>query len=245
MGKKQKYKSIDMLGYEIFAANMDECLEVVLSKEKVHIVSGNPEVLYTGLNDKNLFDNFTSDKSLIIPDGVGVQISAKILKTPVEEKIAGIELMKKILEKCEDSGEGIYLLGASEENLKACVANILRDYPRINISGYHNGFFDLDNPREILEEIKEKKPMAVFVAMGCPRQEKFIVRYMDELPCKIFMGVGGSFDVIAEKVNRAPRWMIDIGMEWAYRVAKEPWRIKRLGSIPKFIWTVTKSRGKN
>ena len=98
---------------------------------------------------------------------------------------------------------------------------------------------------EILEEIKEKKPMAVFVAMGCPRQEKFIVRYMDELPCKIFMGVGGSFDVIAEKVNRAPRWMIDIGMEWAYRVAKEPWRIKRLGSIPKFIWTVTKSRGKN
>ena len=205
----------------------------------------NPEVLYTGLNDKNLFDNFTSDKSLIIPDGVGVQISAKILKTPVEEKIAGIELMKKILEKCEDSGEGIYLLGASEENLKACVANILRDYPRINISGYHNGFFDLDNPREILEEIKEKKPMAVFVAMGCPRQEKFIVRYMDELPCKIFMGVGGSFDVIAEKVNRAPRWMIDIGMEWAYRVAKEPWRIKRLGSIPKFIWTVTKSRGKN
>ena len=245
MGKNQKYKSIDMLGYEIFAANMDECLEVVLSKEKVHIVSGNPEVLYTGLNDKNLFDNFTSDKSLIIPDGVGVQISAKILKTPVEEKIAGIELMKKILEKCEDSGEGIYLLGASEENLKACVANILRHYPRINISGYHNGFFDLDNPREILEEIKEKKPMAVFVAMGCPRQEKFIVRYMDELPCKIFMGVGGSFDVIAEKVNRAPRWMIDIGMEWAYRVAKEPWRIKRLGSIPKFIWTVTKSRGKN
>ena len=245
MGKNQKYKSIDMLGYEIFAANMDECLEVVLSKEKVHIVSGNPEVLYTGLNDKNLFDNFTSDKSLIIPDGVGVKISAKILKTPVEEKIAGIELMKKILEKCEDSGEGIYLLGASEENLKACVANILRDYPRINISGYHNGFFDLDNPREILEEIKEKKPMAVFVAMGCPRQEKFIVRYMDELPCKIFMGVGGSFDVIAEKVNRAPRWMIDIGMEWAYRVAKEPWRIKRLGSIPKFIWTVTKSRGKN
>lgn len=244
MGKNQRYNSIDILGYEIFAANMDKCLEYVLSKEKVHIVSGNPEVLYTGLNDKKLFKNFTCDKSLIIPDGVGVQISAKILKTPVEEKIAGIELMKKILEKCEESGEGIYLLGASEENLKACVANILRDYPRINIYGYHNGFFDLDNPREILEEIKEKKPMVVFVAMGCPRQEKFIVRYIDELPCKIFMGVGGSFDVIAEKVNRAPRWMINMGMEWAYRVAKEPWRIKRLGSIPKFIWTVTKSRGK-
>ena len=72
----------------------------------------------------------------------------------------------------------------------------------------------------------------------------FIVKYMDELPCKIFMGVGGSFDVIAEKVNRAPRWMINIGMEWAYRVSKEPWRIKRLGSIPKFIGIVIKNRGK-
>ena len=66
---------------------------------------------------------------------------------------------------------------------------------------------------------------------------------MDELPCKIYMGVGGSFDVIAEKVKRAPKWMINIGMEWAYRVAKEPWRIKRLGSIPKFIMDVVKSRG--
>lgn len=157
--------------------------------KKVHIVSGNPEVLYVGLNNKELFKNFISDKSVIIPDGVGVQISAKILKTPVKEKIAGIELMKKILEKCEKTGESIYLLGASEENLKACVANIVRDFPKINIAGYHNGFFDLNNPKEILEEIKEKKPMAIFVAMGCPRQENFIVKYMDELPCKIFMGL--------------------------------------------------------
>ncbi len=74
--------------------------------------------------------------------------------------------------------------------------------------------------------------------MGCPRQEKFIVKYMDILPAKIFMGVGGSFDVIGEKVSRAPKWMINIGMEWFYRVAKEPWRIKRLGSIPRFLYLV-------
>ena len=154
-----------------------------------------------------------------------------------------IEVMKKIIGECEKRKESIYLLGASEENLKTCVANIVRDYPDIKIAGYHNGFFDLNNPGIILEEIKEKKPTALFVAMGCPRQETFIIKYMNDLPCKIFMGVGGSFDVIAEKVNRAPKWMINIGMEWAYRVAKEPWRIKRLGSIPKFIWTVAKSRG--
>ena len=245
MGKKEKFKSIDILGYNIFSENIEKCVKTIFSYDKVHVVSGNPEVLYTGLNNKELYDNFTAKSSLIIPDGVGVQISGKILKTPVEEKIAGIELMKRIISECEKNGEGIYLLGASEENLKACVANILRDYPKINISGYHNGFFDLEDPKEILEEIKSKKPLALFVAMGCPRQEIFITKYMNELPCKIFMGVGGSFDVIAEKVNRAPRWMINIGMEWAYRVSKEPWRIKRLGSIPKFISIVIKSRGKS
>ena len=117
MGKAERYGNIDMLGYKIFASDMNSCLEKVFSMKKVHIVSGNPEVLYVGLNNKELFKNFISDKSVIIPDGVGVQISAKILKTPVKEKIAGIELMKKILEKCEKTGESIYLLGASEENL--------------------------------------------------------------------------------------------------------------------------------
>lgn len=83
-----------------------------------------------------------------------------------------------------------------------------------------------------------KQPYVLFVAMGCPRQETFIAKYMNVLPCKVFMGVGGSFDVIAGKVNRAPKWMINIGLEWLYRVVKEPWRIKRLSSIPKFIFKV-------
>ena len=96
MGKKEKFKSIDILGYNIFSEDIEKCVKTVFSYDKVHIVSGNPEVLYTGLNNKELFDNFTSKSSLIIPDGVGTQISGKILKTPVQEKIAGIELMEKV-----------------------------------------------------------------------------------------------------------------------------------------------------
>ena len=244
MSKKDVYRSINILGYNIFSGTKEQCINKINQMEKLHIISGNPEVLYTGLYDKALFNNFVSNNSLIIPDGVGVQIAGKVLKTPVEEKIAGIELMKEIIKLCEENGDSIYLIGASEENLNLCISNIYRDYPNINISGFHNGFFDLDNAEEIISDIKEKNPKVLFVAMGCPRQENFIIKYMDELPCKIYMGVGGSFDVIAEKVNRAPRWMINIGMEWAYRVAKEPWRIKRLGSIPKFLWIVAKSRGK-
>lgn len=233
---------INILGYKIYKKTLNECMEKINTFEKVHIVSGNPEVLYTGLHNKLLLENFTSDKALIIPDGVGTQISAKILKTPVDEKIAGIDLMREILKDCEYTGKGVYLLGSSEENLKSCIINLFRDYPKLNIVGYKNGFFDMENPKEILEEIIDKTPYAVFVAMGCPRQENFIVKYMNMLPAKVFMGVGGSFDVIGEKVNRAPKWMISIGMEWFYRVAKEPWRIKRLGSIPRFLWLVVTRR---
>lgn len=236
---------IDILGYKIFKNSLNDAINYIDKKSKIHIISGNPEVLYTGLNNKKLFKNFTSDDSLIIPDGVGIQIAAKYLKTPVKEKIAGIDLMKEIIKKLSLENKSIYLLGTTDENLKACVANIIMEFPEINIAGYRDGYFNIDNPFELLEDIKEKKPYAIFVAMGCPRQEEFIVSYMNELPCKIFMGVGGSFDVIAEKVNRAPKWMIKLGLEWLYRVLKEPWRIKRLGSIPKFLLLVVSGNKNN
>ncbi|MDV4150654.1 WecB/TagA/CpsF family glycosyltransferase [Clostridium sp. AL.422] len=233
---------INILGYKIFKNSLRDAIEYIDMKDKIHIISGNPEVLYTGLNNKTLFENFTSSSSIIIPDGVGVQIAAKFIKTPVKEKIAGIDLMKEIIKKLSLENKSIYLLGTKEENLKACVANIIVQFPNVNIAGYRNGYFNIDNATEVLEEIKEKKPHAIFLAMGCPMQEEFIVRYMNELPCKIFMGVGGSFDVIAEKVNRAPKWMIKLGLEWLYRVSKEPWRIKRLGSIPKFLLLVIRRK---
>lgn len=235
-------KHIRILGYNIFSGTRKEALNNVFNYDKVHIISGNPEVLFTGLNNDELFENFTSNTGFIIPDGVGTQISGKILTTPVEEKIAGIELMKDIIKRCEEEGQGIYLLGAAEESVNACVENLLKEHPKLKILGYRNGFFDIDNAGEIIKDINSKQPLALFVAMGCPRQEKFIVKYMDELNVKIFMGVGGSFDVIGQKVKRAPRWMINIGMEWAYRVIKEPFRIKRLGSIPKFLWMVIRSK---
>ena len=243
MKRNMKENYISILRYKIYSLSKKECLNEIFKRKKVHIISGNPEVLYRGLDDKVLFNNFISDDALIIPDGVGTQIAAKMLKTPVSEKIAGIEIMKEIITKCEEAGDSIYLVGAEEETLKTCVENLKKDHPKLIIAGYKNGFFDLDNCDELLADIKRKKPKVLFVAMGCPRQEKFIIKYFNELPVEIFMGVGGSFDVIADKVKRAPRWMINVGCEWAYRVAKEPWRIKRLGSIPKFLLKVASSRG--
>lgn len=227
---------VEILNYNIFSGTKNELINEVINRKKVNIISGNPEVLYSGLYNKNLFRSFTNDESIIIPDGVGTVITSKLLRRPVKEKIAGIEVMDEIIRYCNDNEKPIYLLGAKEETLRQCILSLKDKYKDLNIAGYHNGYFNLNDCQDIIEDINKCKPFAIFVAMGCPRQETFIENYKKLIQCNIFMGVGGSFDVIAGNVNRAPRWMINLGFEWLYRVSKEPWRIKRLTSIPKFMF---------
>lgn len=234
-----------ILGYKVFNGSKDELMEFIEGLEQVNIVSGNPQVLYSGLKNKFLFESFNDDKSIIIPDGIGTVICSKIVKEPVEEKIAGIEVMNEIIRKCAEEGKGIYLVGAKQEILNECIINLKTKYVDLNILGSHDGFFDLDDCEDIVSDIEKKQPYAVFVAMGCPRQEIFIDKYLERFKCRFIMGVGGSFDVIAGKVKRAPKWMINLGMEWLYRVIKEPFRIKRLAAIPKFIFRVVISNEKN
>lgn len=232
----------NILGYKVFNKSKSELLKKIDGMDKVNIVSGNPEVLYSGLNNEMLNNSFNSEYSIIIPDGVGTVIASKIVKEPVEEKIAGIEVMHEMLLKCAREGKGVYLLGAQEEVLQECRKNLEKTIEGLKIVGLHNGFFDLDNCKDIVDDIKKSNPWALFVAMGCPRQEKFIEEHMDELPCTFYMGVGGSFDVFSGNTTRAPKWMISLGLEWLHRVLKEPWRIKRLISIPKFLWRVVIKR---
>ena len=230
--------------YEIFNDNMEHLLRSINDFEKVHIISGNPEVLNNGLQNNMLLDNFTSENSIIIPDGISIVICSKIVGSPVKEKIAGIELMDSIVRNCEKQDQGIYLLGSTKETVDMCNINLRTKYRKLSILGSHDGYFEMDNCEEILLEIEKVKPQVLFVAMGCPRQELFISKYMDRLPCKVFMGVGGSFDIIAGNLKRAPKWMINMGLEWLYRVSKEPFRIKRLSTIPKFVLMVIKEKYK-
>lgn len=231
----------NILGYKVFNETKENFLKEIDKRDKTIVISGNPEILYNGLENEKLNKLFNGKDSIIIPDGVGTVLAAKMVKNPVKEKIAGIEVMKAIIEKCEKEGKGIYLLGAEEEILKLCKENIKKTFPNIKIVGSHNGFFDLNNCNDIIEDIKKSNPWGLFIAMGCPRQENFIVNYINELNCNFYMPVGGSFDVFAGKVNRAPKWMLSLGLEWLYRVLKEPWRIKRLGVIPKFLLRVLRN----
>jgi N-acetylglucosaminyldiphosphoundecaprenol N-acetyl-beta-D-mannosaminyltransferase len=228
--------------YKIFSHSMKELINSTDNYKKLHIVSGNPEVLISGLKNSEMLNNFTSENTIIIPDGISTVICSKIVRQPVKEKIPGIEVMDAIVRRCEKEKQGIFLLGATKDTVDMCNINLRSKYPKLNIVGSHDGYFNLEHCEDLLLDIEKLKPEVLFVAMGCPRQEMFIIKYMDRLPCRVFMGVGGSFDIIAGKFKRAPKWMINLGLEWLYRVAKEPFRIKRLSSIPKFILMVIKEK---
>lgn len=233
-----------ILDFKVFNEDKDSLMKYIEKYEKVNIVSGNPEILLNGMKNSKLKESFNAETSLIIPDGIGTVLASKIVKDPVKEKIAGIDVVKEILMKAEKEKKSIYLLGAEEEVLVKCIENIKKQHPSLNIAGSNNGFFELNNCKDIIEDIKSKDIYAIFVAMGSPRQEIFIDKILHDSNIKIFMGVGGVFDVFAGKVNRAPKWMISLGLEWLYRTIKEPFRIKRLGAIPKFLIQVVKNRKK-
>lgn len=233
-----------ILDFKVFNEDKDSLMKYIEKYEKINIVSGNPEILLNGMKNSKLKESFNAETSLIIPDGIGTVLASKIVKDPVKEKIAGIDVVKEILMKAEKEKKSIYLLGAEEEVLVKCIENIKKQHPSLNIAGSNNGFFELNNCKDIIEDIKSKDIYAIFVAMGSPRQEIFIDKILHDSNIKIFMGVGGVFDVFAGKVNRAPKWMISLGLEWLYRTIKEPFRIKRLGAIPKFLIQVVKNRKK-
>ena len=231
----------NLTGYKIYVGDKKDLLLKIKahlfcsSNKKLNIVSGNPEVLFNGINNKSLGKFFKREENLIIPDGVGVIVLLKIFKKYVTKKIAGIEIMEDVL-KISDSGKlGVYFLGSTTENLDFAIKNISNKYPDIFIKGSHNGYFDENEEEKIIRDINEFKTDVLFIAMGSPKQDIFIAKHIDKLNCKIFMGVGGSFDVYAGKVKRAPKIMIKFGLEWLYRVMNEPFRIKRLISIPKFF----------
>ncbi|MBE6062398.1 MAG: WecB/TagA/CpsF family glycosyltransferase [Clostridium butyricum] len=232
----------NILGFEVFNKDMQTFMEYIEKYEKVNIVSGNPEILFNGFNDNKLKENFKSKNSIIIPDGVGTLIASKLVKNPIAERIPGIEVVKEVLKKANNEKKSIYLVGAKQEVVEECVKKIKKEFPDLIIAGYHNGFFDMNNCDDLVNDIIEKSPYAVFAAMGSPRQEIFINKIMPHVNTKIFMGVGGVFDIFAGKLKRAPKWMIDLGLEWLYRVVKEPVRIKRLASIPKFLALVLRNR---
>lgn len=177
---------------------------------------------------------------LTVPDGIGVVWAARRLGTPLKERVPGIELLEKLMALAATKGYTVYFLGSRPgvaEEAKRCLQE---RYSNLQVVGTHHGYFDAEEEAEIFSQLETIQPDILVVALGAPKQELWLMRHGERLPVKVALGVGGSLDVMSGQVKRAPPVWQRLGLEWLYRILKEPKRLKRAGQLPRFVWLVFK-----
>lgn len=237
---KQYFEKIYKDGFSSF---MQEIEDKVTRDEKTFVITANPETLMIGEETPEFDSVLKSDNTIIVPDGIGVVKAAGILGYMVKERVTGVEIVQGLLEILNAQNKSLYLLGAKEEVLEQFVLKIKSTYPDIQLAGYKNGY--IQDKDAAFDEIVESKPDAVLVALGIPAQELLIAKHYNRFSKGIFIGVGGSFDVLSGSKKRAPKIFIKLNLEWLYRIVCEPKRIKRFyRSNVKFIAKVKEMREK-
>lgn len=227
-----------------FTSFMKEIEDKVSQNEKTFVITANPETLMIGEEMPEFDAILKSEDTLIAPDGIGVVKAAGILGYPVKERVTGVEIVQRLLEILNAQGKSLYLLGAKEEVLEKFVEKIEKEYPNVRLVGHQNGY--ITDKDAVFQKIVELQPDAVLVALGIPAQELLIAKYYSQFEKGIFIGVGGSFDVLSGTKKRAPKIFIKLNLEWLYRITSEPKRIKRFyRSNVKFIAKVKEMRDKN
>ncbi|GAA5415803.1 N-acetylglucosaminyldiphosphoundecaprenol N-acetyl-beta-D-mannosaminyltransferase [Paraliobacillus ryukyuensis] len=209
-------------------------------QQKQFFVTANPEIVMLA-NEQPNYKAIVNQADYILPDGSGIVLASKIMRQPIEERIPGFEVMTHLIGYAEEEELGCYFLGADELVLEEFIKRIKQLHPNLVISGYHHGFFDLDD-QQVVDDVKQSKADMVFVALGSPRQEQWIVKHYESFNKGLFMGVGGSFDVIAGKVKRAPKGWIKLNLEWLYRLLQQPFRWKRILKVFHFMFRVAIKR---
>ena len=240
---------ITILGVKIDNITRDEAGEITetLIKESNKtckmIFAPNVEFIMMAQKDKEFFD-LLQESSLSTPDSIGVMIGAKLQKKCFKERIPGQSYFRKIIELSNEKGYSIYLLGGKPGIPEKTKENLEKIFPKVNIVGVHNGYFDENEEKEVIKEINELQPNVLFVALGAPRQEKWINKHRNELKVDVAAGQGGTYDYEAGKIKRAPIWIQKIGMEWFWRLCREPSRIKRQLVLPVYLFKVLFAKDK-
>ncbi|WP_051340461.1 WecB/TagA/CpsF family glycosyltransferase [Azospirillum halopraeferens] len=221
-------RRVEFLGVPMDPLDMDETVRIIDAAiaEGVclkHVVV-NVSKLVQMRSDAGLHADVV-DSDLINIDGMGVVWGARLAGRTVPARVAGIDLMDRVLALCAKRGYRPYILGAKQEVLERAVANIRARYPDLTFAGFRNGYFKREDEPAIVEEIRASGADCLFVAISSPTKERFTQQYRDRLGVKFLMGVGGSVDVMAGITRRAPDWMQRAGLEWLYRVLQEPRRM--------------------
>jgi N-acetylglucosaminyldiphosphoundecaprenol N-acetyl-beta-D-mannosaminyltransferase len=219
-----------LLGTPIHGITMAEALDrvdvAITRRDRLHIAVINAAKLVNMRRDPVLRrDVVTAD--LVVADGMSIVWAGRLLGLPVPERVAGIDLMLEMLRRGDERSYRIYCLGATTEILDLVAARLATDYPRVQVVGRRHGYFSADEEPGIVAEIASARPDILFVAMSSPKKEAFLSRWRDQLGVPVCHGVGGSFDVFAGKVSRAPERWQRLGLEWLYRLKQEPRRLWR------------------
>ncbi|MFN0194270.1 MAG: WecB/TagA/CpsF family glycosyltransferase [Aestuariivirga sp.] len=219
---------LSLLGTPVDALSMDETLsrieDAICSRRRLHHVAMNVAKLVKMRQDPDLrIDVEKAD--LIGIDGMGIVAAARVLRLPVTQRVAGIDLMYAVLELCSREGYRPYILGAKRDVLDAAIENAQRMWPGLRLAGSCDGYFSAKDEDAVVDGIRQSKADCLFIAMPTPRKERLIARYRDDFGVPFVMGVGGSIDVLAGHVKRAPPIWQRFGLEWLYRVYQEPSRM--------------------
>lgn len=232
---------INILGVHVDAIDMNEAVAKVkgfLENDGANAVfTPNSEIMMAAYRDEK-FKDILNSAEMIIADGVGVVYASRILKRPLPERVAGFDLACRTLEEVSDGNKSVYFFGGKPGVCELAIENLKKKYPDLCVSGFSDGYFDDEKEKKIIEDIKEKKPDILFVCLGAPKQELWISKHKDELGAKVLLGVGGTLDVLAGTAKRAPVFFQKTGLEWLYRLLKQPKRIGRMLDLPKFGFTV-------
>ena len=225
---KVQKKTVKLFGINIHPLGMLEVLNIVneciISKQSLHVGMLNAAKVVNMKRNPALGEDVASS-NLILADGSAVVLASKILHKKLPERVAGIDLMHAILERGDKLGYRVFCLGASEEISQEIERQINKHYPGVIIAGRQNGYFSDDQQEQVANDIAAANADVLFVAITSPKKEQFMAKWGELMRVPVVHGVGGSFDVFAGKVKRAPLIWQKLGMEWLYRVLQEPGRL--------------------
>lgn len=235
------FEKHDILGVGVNSLRMADAVNIIEKymddKENVIIATANAEMLMNATRDAEL-KRILNSAALVVPDGAGTVWAAHQLGYDMPERVAGYDLAQELMKRAPKTGRKIFFFGSAPGVADKAKQKAEELYPGINIVGTRNGFFTEKDIPAILEEIKDAKPDLLLVALGVPKQEKFLDNYYKELGVPVSIGVGGTFDVMAGVMKRAPLWMQKAKLEWLFRGMLQPKRAGRLLALPKFVLKV-------
>lgn len=233
--------TVDILGVPVDNTTMKEAVNIVegfLKSDKTHCVfTPNAEIMMEAQRDAQ-FKQILCSANLVVADGSGVVLASKILKPRLKERVAGFDLTCNLFKTFSNTDVRFFFLGGKPGVAKEAYQKLLDKNININLAGARDGYFSESEEEEILNQINSSKTDILLVALGAPKQEKWIYKNKDKLNVKVCIGVGGTFDAITGKMKRAPKFFQDHGLEWLYRLYKDPKRFFRMLDLPKFMFLV-------